>query len=275
MAIKTIELQFHNFKVIEDLGMRFVTEKSKQKRRIVKVECMDCGEKQQGQITHFQSRAKVCPCNKIKEQNDVSFYIGKVFNKFKIVSSFAREEATTNSKQKKRYFLGECVECGGKRKAPISILKTDVAVCFFCKEELAKKVKSLKRLHRIYHGMKSRCMNPNTGNYHYYGNKGITICSEWLDSKEDFYKWALNNGYQEHLTIDRINSDLGYSPNNCRWVSQEEQVRNRDVCLSIDEVKEIKGHLSKGICINEIMDITHISYDRINDIKRNKTWIEV
>ena len=83
---------------------------------------------------------------------------------------------------------------------------------------------SKTRLYTIFSGMKQRCYNPNSSSFPFYGAKGITICSEWLgeDGLSRFIEWALNNGNEEHLTIDRINSHGPYSPENCQWVTKSE-----------------------------------------------------
>ena len=84
-----------------------------------------------------------------------------------------------------------------------------------------------KRLASIYQGMKQRCYNTKRSNYKYYGGRGIVICDEWLNSPQAFYDWAMANGYQENLTIDRINTDGNYEPQNCRWASFKEQATNK------------------------------------------------
>lgn len=86
---------------------------------------------------------------------------------------------------------------------------------------------SKKRLTSIYHGMKQRCYNTNRPNYSYYGGRGIKVCDEWLNSFQTFYDWAMVNGYQENLTLDRIDNDGNYEPSNCRWATKKAQATNR------------------------------------------------
>ena len=82
------------------------------------------------------------------------------------------------------------------------------------------------RIYRIYKAMKTRCNSPKDTSYKDYGAKGITVCSLWESSFMSFYTWAMENGYKDDLSVDRIDSTKGYSPENCRWVTAKEQSRN-------------------------------------------------
>jgi len=79
------------------------------------------------------------------------------------------------------------------------------------------------RLYRIWRNMKCRCNNPNASKYNLYGGKGIKVCNEWESSFKCFYEWAMDNGYRDDLTIDRIDSNKGYNPSNCKWATYKEQ----------------------------------------------------
>lgn len=83
------------------------------------------------------------------------------------------------------------------------------------------------RLYNIWCGMKSRCYNQNRDRYHDYGGRGITVCDEWLHDFAAFRDWSMANGYTDTLTIDRIDNDKGYSPDNCCWKTLEQQNQNR------------------------------------------------
>ena len=82
------------------------------------------------------------------------------------------------------------------------------------------------RLYRIWQGMLRRCDNPKRKDFHHYGGRGISVCDEWRQFDE-FYKWAMANGYQEDLTIDRKDVNGSYCPDNCQWATRYEQTHNR------------------------------------------------
>lgn len=112
--------------------------------------------------------------------------------------------------------------------------------------------KTKTRLYTIYHGMKQRCYNPNNPRYKNYGYRGIGICDEWLTDFMSFYRWSANNGYSDNLTIDRIDNTKGYSPDNCRWITNAEQQNNKrtNVYINVDDEKKTVAQWAKEKGIN-------------------------
>ena len=114
------------------------------------------------------------------------------------------------------------------------------------------------RLYRIYNNIKSRCYNKNSQAYLRYGARGITVCEEWRNDFTKFYDWSMKNGYQENLTIDRIDNNGNYEPSNCRWVTVKTQSNNRS-----------KNHLvslnSTTKTLNEWCEIYEINYHTVQD----------
>ena len=89
------------------------------------------------------------------------------------------------------------------------------------------------RIYQTWASMKSRCYNPKNRSYKDYGGRGIKVCGEWINNFECFYDWAVKSGYSDSLTIERINVDGDYCPDNCKWLPKSEQANNRKSCIVI------------------------------------------
>jgi len=132
---------------------------------------------------------------------------------------------------------------------------------------------SKTKLYSVWNMMNQRCFNYKNKRYKDYGDRGITVCDEWLDFTP-FRDWSLNNGYAEGLQINRINNDGNYEPNNCNWVTNVENRRNReDVKLTMKIVNEIRGLYKTGnYTQKELAKKYDVSRREINFIINNKHW---
>ena len=163
--------------------------------------------------------------------------IGKRFGRLTVIAESGRASNGVFS------YICQC-DCGQTTK-PISgsnLRRNIIKSCGCLRRELGvergkatrKHGKYNTRLHSTWSNMKARCNNPNNKRYACYGARGIKVCEEWSNSFEAFYDWAMANGYEDTLTIDRIDNDKGYSPDNCRWATFLEQQRNKRDTVHIE-----------------------------------------
>lgn len=152
-----------------------------------------------------------------------SKYIGTVLNGFLILDSFSK---INENNIKRHYFNTKCLNCGKiNQKDRFAVYKGE-AVCE-CSYNNKHHGKRNTRLYNIWSGIKNRCYNKNIDRYRLYGQRGIKMYPEWSSDFMSFYNWAINNNYNDNLSLDRINVNGDYEPNNCRWVTQKEQCNNK------------------------------------------------
>jgi len=145
-------------------------------------------------------------------------------------------------------------------------------------------------LYRLYYNIKTRCYNASKHNYAHYQGKGIKMCDRWLEGVKYFYEWAIENGWEKGLSIDRIDSNKDYCPENCRFISISEnskrncklnivynkkRFKHKGSKLTIENVKNIKQLLRNGIKPIEIAKQFNIDKSYISKIKLNKRWFEI
>lgn len=118
-----------------------------------------------------------------------------------------------------------------------------------------------KRLKQIFNGMMQRCYNSNDMHYGLYGQKGIKVCDDWINNPISFEEWAINNGYNDSLTIDRIDESGDYCPENCRWISNKDNAKYKSTTRMIT----VDSHSHTG---REWADVLGVSTNLINEYIR-------
>ena len=144
-------------------------------------------------------------------------------------------------------------DCGNVIRVRASSLLSGNTTSCGCKriESITKHNMTNSPLFNVWRNMKERCENKSYKSYENYGGRGVKVCNEWKEFSV-FYEWAMDNGYERGLSIDRIDNDGGYNPANCRWVKMRTQSRNRrtNVVLEYDGEKHCLADWAKILGIN-------------------------
>ena len=184
----------------------------------------DCGNEKL--ILNFNLKngaSKSCGCFRPAKN-----FVGEKFGKLTIIGE-------SEKIGKFYYALCKC-ECGNEKKIKTtSFFRGYSKTCGSCQSKLFP-----KRLRRTLTSMKARCLNKKSTYYKDYGGRGIKICQEWLKDRYSFYNWALENGYNENLTIDRIDCNGNYEPSNCKWSTKKEQANNKRTSIFLTYNNEKK-----------------------------------
>lgn len=197
--------------------------------------------------------------------------IGKSFNEWKVIGyDDFKVVGIEKGKERKRHFYNcECT-CGNIRSIERrNIISGKSKSCGHKNRENIGKISfkhglSTNRLFRIYKEMISRCNNRKNKDYKNYGNRGIIVCNEWVNDFETFQMWAMNNGYNETLTIDRIDNNGNYESSNCRWVISKKQTLNRRNSITITAISP------DGIVYENISDI--LEFAKTHNLTTSKIY---
>lgn len=178
-----------------------------------------------------------------------------------------------NSTSKHRKWHCKC-DCGNSTSVYATNLKSCATTSCGCKssrhEHKLKEINtkhglSRSKIYHVYHSVKNRCFKKTNKHYKDYGARGIIMCDEWKTSFETFYNWATSNGYKEGLTLERMDVNGNYDPENCTWITQSEQCNNKRTTLYATINGETKT-------LKEWSEISGITYNTLFFRKEKYKW---
>ena len=223
----------NGIEIIEYIGQ------DKNLNSVYRCKCPFCGNVWEVRMSGIiGGKTKGCGCAGSRTNQSINKWedhIGEIHNQLEIIGF----ERVWSGNRYRPHYICKC-ECGKEVSVRCQrVLEGQTKSCGCLNKEVQRERLTgtgrhnqhyKTRLYRIYIAMKDRCYNESHERYFDYGGRGITICDEWIDYENgfnEFYDWAINNGYDEDLTIDRIENNKGYSPDNCRWVTMKTQSNNK------------------------------------------------
>ena len=162
----------------------------------------------------------------------------------------------------------QCSVCKKHRETRISRVDEPFNICRSCKLKKRNTTHGLYYHHMkgMYNAMKQRCNNPNQRMYYRYGGRGIDVCDRWKNDFKAFYDWAISNGYERGLTIDRIDNDGNYEPSNCRWITLSENIARNAKLTNNDKDEICEAYKISNITQNELSLKYGVDASRIGQI---------
>lgn len=234
-------------KIVSDI---YYLKKSNKRRPFALYKCLHCGNIKEinvDNVVYLKPYSCGC-CRPLKKlENNI--------NGLEVL----KDLGMNNNNPPKREAIFQCLFCDNSFKATINTVKTNQKKSCGCLKHEPSNFTHLKTKHPLYRkwsGMKVRCYSKKDKRYNRYGGRGITICDEWLNDFQSFYDWAISTGWEEGLTIDRINNDGNYEPSNCQWLT----IRDN----TLKDMKRFKAtnKEKKQICkmyVENLMTITNIA----------------
>lgn len=226
------------YKILSIIG------KAKNGETLFSTECLKCGyidttNGMPASRLRASSLKETSKCLHIHVPDE--YYIGKVIGKYKII-----EVIKDRSRPNRKLYITQCLKCGYIEKKGMTLSTINKAINTKKCEHVYWKS---QRLRHIFKGIKRRCYQKGRRDNKWYYDKGIKICNEWLKEPWKFQDWAFSHGYEDDLSIDRIDPDKDYSPENCRWIimSDNNRFKSNAHIIEIDGIKNTI--LGWGLCI--------------------------